>query len=267
MSSTQLDQLVTAVSGSSKYKQISPDLIRTIGSAELEKRPSFKAAIKATKKKLHQVGGAYLDGAPNYAKALTMLAEAQGDDYALRAACRETMRWHISTRERLPILDEFYTAVFAALPPINSVLDIACGLNPLARPWMALSNTAVYTAYDIYADAMQFLQSFMALADINGRAEVRDVLHNPPTQPADLVFILKTLPCLEQIDKQASQRLLDALDARYLLISYPVASLGGREKGMVAAYHAHFQALAAGRRWRTQRFLFDTELAFLVEVA
>jgi 16S rRNA (guanine(1405)-N(7))-methyltransferase len=176
------------------------------------------------------------------------------------------MRWHASTRERLAILDEFYSQTLATLPPIRSVLDIACGLNPLARPWMPFSNQVEYMANDIYADLIAFIGEFMRIAGIKGTAELRNVIDDPPTRPVDLALILKTLPILEQVDKSAVPRLLDAIQARYLLISYPVHSLGGRSKGMAQAYEAHFQALAAGRDWRVQRFVFATEVAFFVEV-
>lgn len=260
----QLDELTITITTSSKYKHVSPDLVRALGAIELAKRPSLKMAIKATKNKLHQVGGAYLDGTPNYDKGLALLAASADDPEALRAACREIMRWHASTQERLPILDDFYTTILADLPPIKSVLDLACGLNPLAWPWMPFDQQTPYQAYDIYANGMAFVEAFMGIVGVNGRATVRDILHDPPTEPVDLAFILKTLPCLEQIDKQASTHLLDALQARYLLISYPAASLSGRNKGMVATYDAHFQNLATGRNWHIQRHLFPTELTFLV---
>lgn len=260
----QLDKLTTTITTSSKYKHVSPDLVRALGAVELAKRPSLKTAVKATKNKLHQIGGAYLDGSPNYDKGLALLAANAADPEALRATCCEIMRWHVSTQERLPILDYFYTTTLADLPPIKSIVDLACGLNPLAWLWMPFDSHTTYQAYDIYADGMAFVDAFMGIVGLNGRAAVRDILHNPPTEPVDLAFILKTLPCLEQIDKQAGTHLLDAIQARYLLISYPAASLSGRHKGMVATYDAHFQKLAAGRNWHVQRHLFPTELAFLV---
>ncbi len=260
-----LQSLIEAVSSSSKYRQVSPDLIRAVGQRELAIRPSWKAAVKATKNKLHQVGGAYQITKPNYAQASAMLHENVNSPTEFRESCRQIMSWHISTRERLPILDSFFTEILQGIGPIHTVMDAACGLNPLARPWMPFDDAVKYLAFDIYADAIHFVQDFMTLASINGRSEVRDVLHNPPTEQVDLAFILKTLPCLEQLDKTAAATLLDAIQANYLLISYPVTSLTGRRKGMVTNYDAHFRSIMAGRRWSVKRFEFSTELAFLVE--
>ena len=262
-----LESLVEAVTASRKYRHVSPELVRTIGAGELAKGVSKKAAVKATKNKLHQVGGAYQTQRIDYDWAFKRLQTADSAESGAewRDASREIMRLHVSTRERLPIMDEFYATILAAVPAPRLILDVACGLNPLAIPWMPLADKVSYIAYDIYGDMMQFLQSAMQLAGIDGQADVRDVIHDPPRDPADLALLLKTLPCIEQIQKGASARLLDSIQAHYLLISYPVSSLGGRQKGMVATYDAQFQTLSAGRNWASQRFLFDSELAFLVD--
>ena len=72
----QLDRLVAAVTQTSKYQSVSPDLVRLIGTEELAKRRSYKEALKATKNKLHQVGGAYQDGKIDYAKVLARVQDA-----------------------------------------------------------------------------------------------------------------------------------------------------------------------------------------------
>lgn len=261
----ELDKLVAQVANSAKYRHLSPDLIRRIGARELAVRRSQKEAVKATKNKLHQVGGAYQEKPVDFARAFAQLDAAKSVPDMLRQTCRELMSLHSSTRERLPILDEFYAAIFAQLPPITSIVDVACGLNPLALPWMTLAPGATYHAYDIYADMMSFLADFLPMMGVNGRSQTRDVIGNPPTEPCDLALILKTLPCLEQVDKNAATNLLDAINAEYVLITYPAQSLGGRNKGMTANYTAHFEALMNGRNWQVQRFEFPTELAFLVQ--
>lgn len=263
---SDLDKLVTAVSQSPKYQHVSPALIRRVAAAELAKRRSYKEALKATKNKLHQVGGAYQDTKIDYDWALARMEEASRQDAETqREILFEVMRLHTSTRERLPILDRFYAETLAGLPPIHSVLDVACGLNPLARAWMPLADQATYLATDIYEDMMRFLGDYFRLAGIPGRAEVRDAAAEPPTEPVDLVLLLKTLPVLAQIDKTAVPRLLDSLQASYLLVSFPAKSLGGRQKGMAENYEAQFAGWIEGRGWDVEKFSFESELAFLVD--
>ena len=266
ISNLQLDQLVDAVLVSPKYQSVCPDFIRSIGSQELAKRRSLKDAVKATKNKLHQVGGAYLEGEAHYAVWLDELRKTSqsGNRGDFLNACMRVMSRHSSTRERLALLDRFYATTLAGLPPLRSVLDVACGLNPLAIPWMPLAENAEYYAVDIYQDMVDFLNRFMALLPIQGHAQAGDVLQACPAQPVDVAFVLKTLPCLEQVDKAAGRRLLDAINADHLLVSFPVHSLGGRSKGMAANYEARFRKLVADKDWVVKRFEFATELVFRV---
>lgn len=269
-----LDQLVGAVLKSPKYRNVCEDLIRQVGRRELAVRRNTNAAIKATKNKLHQVSSAYLATRIDYARGLEALRRAldSGDSEELRQVCRQIMGLHASTQERLAILDEFYATTLAGLGPIRSVLDVACGLNPLAIPWMGLDEHVTYYAYDVYLDMVAFIREFLALIGVQGRAEACDVTQwqagkpapPPSRQQADVALILKTIPCLEQVDKTAGLRLLETIQARHALVSFPVHSLGGRSKGMVENYEARFHALVQGKPWAIQRFEFATELAFLV---
>lgn len=255
-----VNALVTAVLTTRKYGAIAPEFVRKIAEDELRRHP--KDALKATKNRLHQVAGAYLAAPPDYAAWLERLQAASPDERP--AVCRALMQTHASTRERLPILDEFYRALFADLPPVRSVLDVACGLNPLAIPFMPLAENAAYYACDIYTDQADFFNAAFPLLGVHGEAFALDVTTTVPPQPVDLALIIKAIPCLQQIDKGIGARLLEGIHADHLLVSYPAQSLGGAGKGMRANYEAQFTDLVAGRGWAIQKFDFATELAFLV---
>ena len=154
-----LEQLVSAVQANSRYRTISPALVNRIGAAELAKQRGFKEAVKATRNKLHQVGGAYMENIIDYARWSGILTGLpHGDTPALRTFCRQMMALHASTRERLPALDRIFKESLASLGPVRSVLDLACGLNPLALLWMPLADQAPYFAGDIYQDMVDFHQ-------------------------------------------------------------------------------------------------------------
>ena len=260
-----LERLVDEVLNSSKYAQIAPGLVSRIGEAELGKGRKFKEAVKATKNKLHQVGGAYFTTALDYESWLDDLRLAP-DHESLQQVCLMIMGKHTSTRERLPILNDFYPQIFSYIPPPESVLDVACGLNPLSIRWMPLAPGTRYLACDIYADMVAFTGEFLKMLPLDGQTQVCDVIASPPGETVDLAFVLKTIPCLEQVDKNAGTRLLDGLNARYLVISFPAKSLGGRSKGMVDNYQARFEELAKGRAWKVlARLEFTTELVFVIQ--
>ncbi len=259
-----LERLVQAVRGKPRYRHIAADLIRHIAAGELGRRPAWKEALKATCRKLHQVAGAYLEEKMPYGRWLEELRAASPE--ALRAICARIMAGHSSTRERLPLLDQFYATCLSGLPPLRSVLDLGCGLHPLSIPWMPLMEGALYLAWDVYEDLVEFLNAFFALLPLRGRAEARDITQSPPDERADLALMLKTLPVLEQVEKGAGRRLLEGIRADVLLVSFPLQSLGGKKgKGMEVNYPTYFEQTVAGRGWRVREFLFPNEVVFRVE--
>ena len=266
MNEPMLEQIVAEVQASPRYRNIHPGLVRRITGQELAKGRRPKEAVKAVRNKLHQIGGAYQETPIDYAKLIVELNQlpAQCNNPDLQAFCRRAMQLHASTRERLPILEKIFSQALASLAPVQSLLDLACGLNPLALPWMPLDPDAPYYACDIYSDQVGFLNHFLAHTGRTGKAELCDLGTEMPSRPVQLALLLKTIPCLEQLYKSVAARLLDGIPAEHLLVSFPVTSLGGRGKGMLENYTDHFMNLTTGRNWLIRRFEFSSELAFLV---
>ncbi len=261
------DALVSAVCRHPKYAAIDRGLVRRLAEKELTKGRGHKAALKAVRNKLHQIGGAYQENPIDYAHWASRLERLPRDlSHPLaRQFCSEMMAQHASTRERLPVVERFYATTISDLPPVRSLIDLACGLNPLSLPWLPLAEGAQITACDIYADMSAFLQQFFDHFGLNARAETCDLIHAVPPQPVQLALLLKTIPCLEQVDKGIGRRLLEQIQAEVMLISFPIHSLGGRSKGMLQFYEAHFRQLTDGLPWRVTRFEFPSELVFRLE--
>jgi 16S rRNA (guanine(1405)-N(7))-methyltransferase len=178
--------------------------------------------------------------------------------------CREQMKAHASTAERLPIIETFFKTCLASISPIESVLDLACGLNPLALPWMPLADDFSYQSCDIYLDMLDLIQAFFDHFMIQGHTFACNLTDGIPREHAQVGFFLKSLPCLEQLDKSIGVRLLEEVNTDHILVSFPVHSLGGVNKGMPGFYREHFYYLIAKKNWKVQEFCFETELAFLV---
>jgi 16S rRNA (guanine(1405)-N(7))-methyltransferase len=262
----RLDELISQVTANPAYASIAPTLVRRVAERELAKGRPDRELVKAVRAKLHQVAGAYQEKGMDFTGWRTALEglPSNSGHTAMRSFCAEVMKTHASTRERLPILADFYQQVFAALPPIHSVLDLACGLNPLAIPWMRLAEGASYQACDIYTNLVEFLADFIPHLGLNGGACLCDLTEEIPQGRVQLAIVLKTLPVLEQLEKDLPVRLLAELNAEHILVSYPGHSLGGRSKGMLTNYAARFEAMTAGKPWHIQRLDFPGELAYLI---
>ena len=259
-----LQKVIAEVCKNASYARIDADLVRKVAAQELEKRKSVKEAVKAARSKLHQVGTVYLDTA--------LLKPASGDDNgqsmdiaSQKSWCLPLLEQHVSTKERLPFLDEFYETVFAALPPVHQVLDLACGLNPLCRPWMPLASEVPYVGWDIFSDVIQTINHFFFRFGYAGQAEMHDLTGYMPQEKADVIFLFKTLPCLEQLQKGFGQRLLQTLQANVMVVSFPARSLGGRNRGMVDHYDTYLQGILDERMWQVDSLSFPNETVYILK--
>ncbi|MBN1565517.1 MAG: hypothetical protein JXA10_16850 [Anaerolineae bacterium] len=272
MTTDNLDALVKQLAGAKKYRAIgiSEDTVRDILITELERQPNEKAAIQSAKRKLHEVMALYL-GDPDYERAVHELEAAfatdkatAGETNAVKATCAQLMAIHDSTRERLPLLDTFYAQIFAVTGTPETVLDIACALNPLAIPWMGLPENAQFYAYDIHQQRVDFLNAYFTLQGIGGGAFNRDILVQYPVESGDVAFLLKEIHRMEKRRKGIVLPLLDALEVRWIVLSSPTKSRTGR-RTMKDTYQQQVQGLLADRDWSITEIEFENELIYCVD--
>jgi 16S rRNA (guanine(1405)-N(7))-methyltransferase len=301
MRTAEVDAIVASIKGSKNYRDTYEGTIRALVEAAMGKYKKQKDVEKAARRQLHQIMAPYV-GDPDYEEATEALraafasASAADDPGAVRATCAEILRTHVSTQERLAVIDHFYPRIFQVTGKPTAIMDIACALNPLTFPWMGLPTTTRYYAYDIHETRVAFLNTFFELQGLPPLAKLQDVGLTPPTEVADVAFFLKELHRFEQHYSGVTVRrpyptgggvtvgrpcpteggvtvgrpcptgltLLKALRARYLVVSFPTVSLhGGRS--LTDHYREYFQNLIADTGWRTTELLFETELVFCVE--
>lgn len=262
-----IEELIETVKSSNKYRNIHTGLVEHIAEAELNKGRSWKDTVKAVRSKLHQVGAAYQPQPIHYEQLVEIMETLPKDLHhpAVKAFCQQAMQQHASTRERLPFLEQFYQQLFSPLAPIDSLMDVACGLNPLALPWMSLPAECKITVCDIYTDQIEFLNRFFDYFSINGKAGFCDLTLTIPKEAVQVALVLKTIPCLEQVDKEIGARLLAGLPAENLIVSFPSKSLGGKVKGMRQHYAAHFNQMVALFPWQVTLLPFDNEDVYLIQ--
>jgi 16S rRNA (guanine(1405)-N(7))-methyltransferase len=262
---TELDRVVSVVLSSKKYHTVCADTIRRVAERELANHGEVKETIKATKRRLHQVYGAF-EQETDYEALVQRLESAyrSGLKVEIEAACRFALGLHSSSRERLPILDRFYRSIFDRTGYPASILDLGCGLSPLALPWMDLPPGTQYMALDIDEERIRFLNRYLVLAGFEPLARCQDILVEPPAA-ADVALLLKMSPSLERQQPGATLELLEDLNASWIVISYAIKSLGGREKGMLDQYQRQFSELVADRQWSVEQLFFETELVFVVK--
>jgi 16S rRNA (guanine(1405)-N(7))-methyltransferase len=268
-----VEAVITAVKQSKKYGDTSEDTIRELAAEAVRQHKKTKGAVKAVRAKLHSIMAPYL-GDPDYVAEAARLDAAFGaaDTAQIEAICTDCLNAHLSTRERMPIVSEFYKRIFAITGQPESILDIACALNPLAYRWMGMSsnrltvngNRLKFYGYDIHEPRIQFINHYFELEGLPPLARVQDVALQFPQEQADVALFLKEMPRFERNYGNLGRPLLEALNVNYLVISYPsISTHGGRN--LTNRYREFMYQLIVGHNWPVTELLFEGELVFVIE--
>ena len=262
-----LDPLIADILANRKYRDlgIPTATLRDLLDKEMPNHRSPKDAVKAVRKKLHNIVAGYL-GDPDYASAAQSMAAAfqPGDPDQVKAACAALLSIHASTKERLALLADFYPRLFAVTGQPRVILDLACGLNPLCFPWMGLTATIQYHAYDLNAPRVDFINQYFALQGLAPLAVQQDILVSPPQQAADVAFFFKEAHRFEQRQHGCNRPFWQALNVRWLLVSLPPSSLTGRHS-LIDGHRQLVYHTIRGLPWQVTELLFDNELVFCID--
>lgn len=225
------DAYPAEILASKKYRAlgIPIETVRDLFEKEYAAARAPKEAIKAVRHKLHNIVAPYL-GDPVYSDAASQLdaAFASGGAAAIQNTLEGILAAHTSTRERLPHLADFYRCIFARTGLPDAILDLACGLNPLALPWMGLPAACRYHAYDIHAPRVALINHYFTLQGYPPLAAVQDILVSPPRIAAPVAFFFKEAHRFEQRQRGANRAFWQALKVHWLVVTLPAASMSGR---------------------------------------
>jgi 16S rRNA (guanine(1405)-N(7))-methyltransferase len=236
-----------------------------VAAQEMRTHANRRAALDAARKKLHNIVAPYL-GDPDYHATAELLSAARrsGDFGQIKAACRQALAAHASTAERLPILDGFYPRLWQVTGKPDSLLDLACGLNPLAFPWMELPCSTRYHAYDLHRPRLALINHFFTLQGLAPLAEQRDILVSPPEIEAPVALFFKEAHRFEQRQRGCNRRFWQALHTHWLLVSLPTSSLSGKHD-LVERQRRLVYGTLEGLDWPVSEVHFGNEIVFCIE--
>jgi 16S rRNA (guanine(1405)-N(7))-methyltransferase len=261
------DQIVRELHAARKYRSVCEDTVGRVARWAAERYPDQKDAIKAAKRKLHQVFAAFLESGKLDRLQAHVQQLPSPSDASFREACLALLGEHASTAERIPLLDELYPRLWAEVGRPRVLLDLACGYHPFAWPWFGLDAETVYRPSDIDLRLVAAVNLFLGHVGLPPTAEPRDVLAGVPDARADVAFLFKTLATLDQQDRGAGAAILRAIPARFVVVSFPLRSLGGHAKGMRETYDQRMTEILDELKFRSKRLEFPGEVFYLLETA
>jgi len=135
---------------------------------------------------------------------------------------------HASTRERLPFNAQVYDQLFTITGKPNVVVDIGCGLNPVAYP----DKDATYIAMDIDRKLCALVAQYFSIAGVEGECKVVDakgIEQIKKLPKADVALVFKLLELLEKGEgHKLSELLINALPAKWVVVSFPTVTSSGK---------------------------------------
>ncbi|MDO4867992.1 MAG: Rmt family 16S rRNA (guanine(1405)-N(7))-methyltransferase [Clostridia bacterium] len=247
---------------SKKYRDICPDTVRRVW-AECEKKyKKPKDVDKAAREALHGITGAFMTPEESSQLGYDMQQWwCSKTDFSLE----RMLQRHASTRERLPLasMDALYDRIFGITGIPRSVLDLACGINPLYLGARGIETLGV----DISGQSVAAVNRFGEVYGMPVSAACADLLcpGAVPSRRFDMALLFKLLPLLERQRPGAAPEVLQAVNAEWLVVSFPTRTLGGRNVGMAAHYADWMADHLPGGRAVADRFETENELYFILK--
>jgi 16S rRNA (guanine(1405)-N(7))-methyltransferase len=219
---------------------------------------------KIVRQKLHNIVAPYLEEL-DYRSAMTELSTIKNHgDQSLREYCLQILSAHASTKERIPIMAEFYAKIFEHTGIPGSVLDLACGLNPFALLWMALPTETTYHAYDLHKPRIDLINAFFHVVDRPPLAEKRDILVKPPELRADVAFFFKEAHRFEQRQHGCNRTFWQELKVKTIVVSLPSSNLTGSHS-MMEGQRILVERAVSGLKWKVTEIIVRNEIIFCID--
>ncbi len=256
------DPMLEKLLGSRKYQDVCPDTIRRVWADCRARYKKPRDAERAARTALHGITGAFLtpEEAARCRRAMARWAADRGDaDLEAMLAC------HASTRERLPLshTDALFGELFSRAGAPATVLDLACGLNPI---YLAARGVRA-VGLDISGQAVGIVNGFAETAGVPASARCADLLCAGaiPEERFDAALLLKVLPLLERQRAGSAMAVMVRVSARALVVSFPTRTLGGRDVGMARHYSEWMAVHVPENRAIAFRLEAENELFYVLE--
>ena len=148
---------------------------------------------------------------------------------------------------------------------------MGCGLNPISYEIIGktLKNKPEYFASDLNTEDIKFLNDYFKLNNINAKAKVYDItnleiLKDKDFKECDLIFLFKVLDSFEFIKRNISKKLLNEINAKHIVVSFPMKSLVSK-KTFDFSKRNWFKNYINKMNWNYEVFEIKNEIFYLIK--
>ena len=227
-----------------------------------QKDTTIKKIVKMVREHARKIYGVFQDSR-EMTQRIELLSKT---DLRNTADMLRILRSHISTKERVETYPQFWEQLLALTKHPHSILDIGCGLNPVAYFGFTQCVQTTYLACELSQLDAEQLQAFFAHNNlVNASAIAFDAVRELdayPTEHFDVVLLLKVLDTFERQKRYITYDILDKLSATYIVATFPRSTVKGRKTDRGDAI-MWFEKMLARKSFSFSRVLFETEVGYI----
>ena len=257
------NEICAEILGSKKYANIDPSIVERLCEETIPKYPKRKDVVKAIKKELHIIHESFL-GEDCHQRATSLISNYSGSDLSSdKELTLKLLELHSSTKERLTQVDEIYSFISEYISLENDVIDLGCGFNPLVLPFFE-TKPKNYTALDINQATIELLNYYFEQCKLPYQAGLCDAVGKTNEKQADILLLFKLFPLLERQKKGQAFEIIRSYNCKRYIISFPLKSASGKEKGMEKYYTDFFEQGLPTYFSIKEKKIFDNEMFYIV---
>jgi hypothetical protein len=167
------------------------------------------------------------------------------------------LKTHSSTYERISFYPEFKRIIKSLKP--KSILDLGCGLNPIALASLKIE----YYASDIREDELEIISEFFKSKKIKCHTFILDLRNVKKDLPkTDLCLILKVLDIVDP-KHRISGSLLDKIKSKNIIVSFSTKKLSGKKMNFPRRFW--FEELLNSKGLKFETFESENEFFYLIK--
>ncbi len=169
----------------------------------------------------------------------------------------ELLKTHTSTKERLDDYDKIKELIYSSNP--KSILDLGCGLNPIA----IAKNGVKYYAYDIKESELRLIELYFKKNKIQGKTFFEDIREIEEFPKTDMCLIFKTLDIIESKGHKKAMEILQKIPSKKIIVSFSTKTLSG--KPMNSPRRQWFENLLNALNYKFEIFKIKNEIFYIIE--
>lgn len=138
-----------------------------------------------------------------------------------------TLESHKSSKDRIKIYPILYQEIFKITGKPKSILDLACGLNPLSYKYLGCKPE--YIASELSIKDCENIQAYFDKNKIDGKTIPLDLTQDNEYPNVDVTFLFAAFDTVEENGHKLAEKIIKSLKSKYVVVSFSTKTISNRK--------------------------------------